>query len=192
MRPATGMVGTISPEDYDGIAELRFAGVVGAVRNIPHSKAVYFDEQNPFETVIGYQTGQSRGRWWTERLDDSVGHRTVVMIRQRKGTRSRDFRTFIHDELGRALHGAGAQDLRTYTFMRYIAAMWSTPGVNHAGPAHRRHHAALVIGADSRQQFDDILKSTEVTAVIDRQERHITAAHAYTVDRTVPGIRMKP
>ena len=81
MRPATGMVGTISPEDYDGIAELRFAGVVGAVRNIPHSKAVYFDEQNPFETVIGYQTGQSRGRWWTERLDDSVGHRTVVMIR---------------------------------------------------------------------------------------------------------------
>lgn len=66
------------------------------------------------------------------------------------------------------------------------------PGVNHAGPAHRRHHAALVIGADSRQQFDDILKSTEVAAVIDRQERHITAAHAYTVDRTVPGIRMKP
>ncbi|SMC79579.1 hypothetical protein SAMN06296429_1101, partial [Janibacter indicus] len=61
-----------------------------------------------------------------------------------------------------------------------------------AGPAHRRHHAALVIGADSRQQFDDILKSTEVAAVIDRQERHITAAHAYTVDRTVPGIRMKP
>ncbi len=59
MRPATGMVGTISPEDYDGIAELRFAGVVGAVRNILHSKAVYFDEQNPFETVIGYQTGQS-------------------------------------------------------------------------------------------------------------------------------------
>lgn len=36
------------------------------------------------------------------------------------------------------------------------------------------------------------LKSTEVAAVIDRQERHITAAHAYTVDRTVPGIRMKP
>lgn len=142
--------------------------------------------------LMPYQTGQSRGRWWTERLDDSVGLRTVVMIRQRKGTRSRDFRTFIHDELGRALHGAGAQDLRTYTFMRYIAAMWSTPGVNHAGPAHRRHHAALVIGADSRQQLDDILKSTEVAAVVDRQERHITAAHAYTVDRTVPGIRMKP
>ncbi|CAM3948319.1 EthD domain-containing protein [Janibacter anophelis] len=45
--PATGMVGTISPEDYDGIAELRFAGVVGAVRNIPHSKAVYSTSRTP-------------------------------------------------------------------------------------------------------------------------------------------------
>lgn len=61
MRPATGMVGTISPEDYDGVAELRFAGVVGAVRNIPHSKAVYFDEQNPFETVIGTRPASLEG-----------------------------------------------------------------------------------------------------------------------------------
>lgn len=188
--PSAGVVGSLCPTDYDGIAELRFPSVFAALRNLPHSRPLYFDEQNPFDTLIAYQTGQGGGRWWTDGLDESVGHRTVVLLRQRKGIRARRFRAFVHEGLGAALREGGARDLRTYTFMRYVAALWSTPGVNHAEPPNRRHHGALVIGADSREHLHQILSSAAVVDAISDQGQFITGAHAYTVARTVPGIRV--
>jgi hypothetical protein len=64
-----------------------------------------------------------------------------------------------------------------------------TPGVSHANPSHRRYHGALVIGASSRDHLREPLASPGVSAVIGEQARVLTAAHAYTVERSIAVIR---
>jgi hypothetical protein len=151
---------------------------------------VYFDEQNVFEHCLSQLTGPGGGRWWTTGHDDSVGHRTVLLVRRRRGVSGRAFRAFVHAELGSALHTAGAQDLRTYTFLPLAARAQTTFAVSHENPAHRRHHGALVFGTDSRADIEDLIASPSVTAVVRNQHLACTAVHAFAVDRTVPVIRI--
>jgi hypothetical protein len=191
--PATEMVGTFVPPDWqlDGTAELRFPSAIGQLRNLPGVRPVVFDEQNPFEMVTGYVTGGGGGRWWTTGLDESVGHRTVVFLRRRRGVPTSAFRRFVHDRLGPALNAAGALDLRTYVFAPYLPITCKTPGVLHVVPPHRRHHASVVFGTESRSRLDDLLGSTPMKAVLEEQHLFLTGAHAHSVERTVAGIRVK-
>ena len=81
------------------------------------------------------------------------------------------------------------RDLRAYTFTPFTKLTHSTPGVCHDNPAYRRYHAALVIGANSRDHINDLLASAEASAVIAGQAHAIIAAHAYTIERTVAVVR---
>jgi hypothetical protein len=190
--PATHTVGTIVPPDWpiDGMTEVRLPGVAGALRVPLHMREVYFDEQNVFEHCLSHLTGPRGGRWWTTGHDDSVGHRTVLLVRRRRGVSGRAFRAFIHARLGPALHTAGAQDLRTYTFLPLAARVQTTFAVSHQNPAHRRHHGAVVFGTDTRADVDDIIASPDVSAAVKDQHLTCTAVHAFSIDRTVPVIRM--
>ncbi|MGH3523764.1 MAG: hypothetical protein ACRDU4_13320, partial [Mycobacterium sp.] len=114
----------------------------------------------------------------------------AVLLRRRRGVSSRAFRRFVHDTLGPALDAAGARDLRTYTFMPFTKLTHPTPGVSHDYPANHRYHGALVIGANSREHTKELLSSPGVHAVIGEQAGAITAAHAYTIERSVAVIRM--
>jgi len=189
--PATPTVGTIVPPSrpLDGLTEVRFPSMATAFRVPLHMREVFLDEQNVFEHVLGHQTGPRGGRWWTTGHDDSVGHRTVLLVRRRRGVSGRAFRVFIHRQLGPALHAAGARDLRTYALLPLVTMAHNTFGVSHRNPPHRRYHGAVVLGADTRAHVEDLIASPEVAAVVKDQHLTCTAVHAFGVDRTVPVIR---
>jgi hypothetical protein len=152
-------------------------------------QGVFLDEQNVFEHVLGQQTGPRGGRWWTTGHDDTVGHRTVLLVRRCRGVSGRAFRAFIHARLGPALHAAGTRDLRTYTLLPLVAMAHTTFGVSHRNPPHRRYHGAVVFGTDTRGEVEDVIASPELTAAVKEQHLTCTAVHAFGVDRTVPAIR---
>ncbi|MEU4486747.1 hypothetical protein AB0H94_18025 [Streptomyces purpurascens] len=154
-------------------------------------REVYLDEQNIFARVLGQVTGPGGGRWWTDGHDDAVAHRTVILLPRRRGVRGRAFRTYVHERIGPALHRAGAADLRTYTFLPWSRWVHPTPGVAHDNPVSHRYHGCVIVGADSRAAMDELLKSEPVAGIVTDQHTVLTAAHAYTVERTVPVIRRR-
>ncbi|MGW0035192.1 hypothetical protein [Gordonia sp. NPDC003376] len=190
--PATTGVGTLIPSDWelDGIAETRFPGALGAVRVPRHMGEVFRDEQNVFEHVIGLMTGSGGGRWWTTGLDEDISTRTVLFLRRRRLTRSREFRSFVHERLGPALYRAGARDLRTYGFLRWSPYLHPTPGVSHRHPSYRAYNGAVVFGADDRDHLQEIIHSDELAPVVAEQSSYVTGVHAFGVEQTVPGIRI--
>jgi hypothetical protein len=68
----------------------------------------------------------------------------------------------------------------------------TTFGVSHKNPPHRRYHGAVVFGTAARADVDDVIASPDVTAAVKDQHLTCTAVHAFSVDRTVPVIRMTP
>jgi hypothetical protein len=134
--------------------------------------------------------GPGGGHWCTTGHDDSVAHRTALLVRRRRGVSGRSFRAFVNARLGPALHAAGARDLRTYTFLPWTAAAHPTPGVSHDNPPHRRDHGAVVLGTGTRAEVEDVIASPDVAAAVKDQHLTCTAVHAFAVDRTVPVIRM--
>jgi hypothetical protein len=62
--------------------------------------------------------------------------------------------------------------------------------VSHANQAVHRYRGAVVFGANARAEVDDIIASADVTHAVTDRPLTCTAVHAYTVDRTVPVIRM--
>ena len=191
--PSSPTVGTTVPPDWrcDGIAEVRFFSTAAALAVPLHMREVYLDEQNVFERVLGQVTGPGGGRWWNEAHDDSVAHRTVLLLRRRRGVSGRTFRRFVHDRIGPALCDAGALDLRTYTFLPWMRLLHSTIGVAHDNPVIRRYHGCVIVGADSRAAMDDLLKSEQVEGIVSEQHAALTAVHAFAVDRAVPVVRVR-
>ena len=189
--PATPTVGTIVPPSWplDGLTEVRMSSMATGLQIPLHMREVFLDEQNVFEHVLGHQTGPRGGRWWTTGHDDTVGHRTLLLVRRRRGVSGRAFRAFIHTRLGPALHAAGARDLRTYSLLPLVVMAHTTFGVSHDNPPHRRYHGAVVFGTDTRAQVQDLIASPEVTAAVNDQHLFCTAVYAFGVDRTVPVIR---
>jgi hypothetical protein len=192
--PATPTVGTAVPSSWplDGLTEVRLSSMAAAFRVPLHMREVFLDEQNVFEHVLGHQSGPRGGRWWTTGHDESVGHRTVLLVRRRRGVSGRSFRAFIHVRLGPALHAAGVRDLRAYTLLPLVTVAHTTFGVSHKNPPHRRYHGAVVFGTAARADVDDVIASPDVTAAVKDQHLTCTAVHAFSVDRTVPVIRMTP
>ncbi|MFF5477116.1 hypothetical protein ACFY5C_07205 [Streptomyces sp. NPDC012935] len=189
--PRSATVGTLVPPDWrcDGLAEVRFVSTAAALAMPARMREVHLDEQNVFERVLGHVTAPGAGRWWTEGHQDDVGHRTVLLLRRRRGVRGRAFRSFVHDRVGAALQEAGARDLRTYTFLPWSGLVHPTPGVAHDNPVFRRYHGCVVVGAQSRAAMDVLLKSPSVAGVVAEQHTVLTAVHAYAVERSVPVIR---
>ena len=192
--PGTPTVGTLIPPAWplDGMTEVRMPTLGAAIRVPLHMREVFLDEQNFLEYVLGHLTGPGGGRWWTTGHDKSLGHRTVLLLRRRRGVPGRAFRTFVHRQLGPALHAAGARDLRTYTFLPLTAMAHTTFGVSHANPALHRYHGSVVFGTNARAALDGIIASPGVARVVKDQHLTCTAVHAYAVDRTVPVIRVRP
>jgi hypothetical protein len=190
--PATPTVGTTIPETWrvDGCAEIRFRSMAAMLTTAPHGRAVYLDEQNIFARVLGQPTGPGGGRWWTDGFDDTVGHRVALLLRRRCGVRGGVFRSFVHERIGPALLAAGARDLRTYTFLPWTRLAHVSPGVAHDNPPEHRYHGMVIFGAENRPAVDDLLSTAPVAALIADQHAALTAVHAYTVERTVPVIRM--
>ncbi len=190
--PATPKVGTMVPPSWplDGLTEVRLSGMAAALRVPLHMREVFLDEQNAFEHCLGHLTGPRGGRWWTTGHDDSVGHRTVLLLRRRRGVLGRSFRAFLHDRLGPALNAAGVRDLRSYTFAPLAPIAHATFGVSHDNPSHRRYHGAVVFGTGTRSEVEGLIASPEVAAAVQDQHLVCVAVHAFAVDRTVPVIRM--
>jgi hypothetical protein len=194
---ATTKVGTVTPASWrlDGFAEVRFTSIAAASLVPLHMREVFLDEQNVFEQVLGHLAGPTGGRWWTDGHDDSVGHRTTVLLRRRAGTSRRAFRTFVREQLAPALAAAGARDLRAYTFLPNLPH--PTPGIAHGNPRNRRYHGAVLFGTGSRAEVDGLLAHPEVdgllahpevAAAIAAQSETCSAVHAYSVERTIPVI----
>ncbi|MFJ6895809.1 hypothetical protein [Streptomyces hokutonensis] len=192
--PASPTVGTVVPPNWrcDGIAEVRMGSMAGALTIPIHMREVYLDEQNVFDRVLGNLTGPRRGRWWTDGHDADVGHRTVLLLRRRRGVSRRAFRGYVHDRIGPALHEAGARDLRTYTFLPWTSLPHPTPGISHDNPTFRRYHGCVVLGADNRSAVAEILACKQVADLVADQHTVMTAVHAFTVEHTEPVIRTDP
>jgi hypothetical protein len=186
--PATPRVGTVIPASWrlDGFAEVRFQNLASGLKVPMHMREVFYDEQNVFEQVLGHLAGPTGGRWWTTGHDDTVGHRTTVLLRRRAGVSRRAFRGFVREQLAPALDVAGARDLRGYTFLPGFPH--PTPGIAHGNPRNRRYHGAVLFGTDSRDDIDALLAHPEVAAAIEVQNQACSAIHAYSVERTVPVI----
>ena len=89
-----------------------------------------------------------------------------------------------------ALLSAGVKDLRTYTFLPYTALVNNSPGVAHDYPAQHRYHGVVLFGTDDRAAVDELFEHAAIIAVVEQQHTAVSAVHAYTVERTVPVIRM--
>jgi hypothetical protein len=190
--PATAKVGTLVPPSWriDGLSEVRMSSMSAALLIPLHMREVFLDEQNVFEHCLGQLTGPRGGRWWTTGHDASIGHRTVLLVRRRRGVSGRAFRAFVHARLGPALYAGGANDLRTYTFLPLAPLAHATFGVSHDNPSHWRYHAGVVFGTDTRAEVEDVIASPEVKAAVQDQHQACTAVHAFAIDRTVPVIRI--
>lgn len=190
--PQTPGVGTAIADTwcFDGCAEIRFRSTAAMLTTAAHAREVYLDEQNVFARVLGHPTGPGGGRWWTDGFDDTVGYHAALMLRRRRGIRGGVFRSFVHNRIGPALLEAGARDLRTYTFLPWTPVFHTSPGVGHDNPPQHRYHAAILLGADSRAALDALLDSAPVAALVADLHSVLTAVHAYSVERTVPVIRM--
>ncbi|WP_265443125.1 hypothetical protein [Flexivirga meconopsidis] len=183
--PATPGVGTtISPEyRLDGFAEIRWPNMLGIVRTSFHSSQILHDEQNLFRHVVG-QLAPRRGRWWPDESTSQIGQHTAVMLRRRQGASRGAFARFVHDELGPALHEAGARDLRTYTFVPSSKVAATSPGVSHQYAVERRIHGGVSFGLNDRGAVDSVLQHPSVAAVIEGQSEVLTGAYAYTIERS--------
>ena len=188
--PSSPTVGTVVPPSRrcDGIAEIRMARTAAALNLPVHLREVYLDEQNVFERVLGNLAAPRGGRWWTTGHDTGVGHRTVLLLRRRRGESRRPFSRYVHERFGPALHEAGARDLRTYTFLPWTSLPHPTPGISHDNPSYRRYHGCVVLGADSRDAMAEILVSKQVADLVADQHTVMTAVHAFTVEHTEPVI----
>jgi hypothetical protein len=192
--PSSPTVGTTVPPSWrcDGIAEIRLPGMAAALTIPVHMRQIYLDEQNVFGRVLGNLTAPGAGRWWTDGHDDGVGHRTVLLLRRRRGVSRRAFGTYVHDRIGPALRDAGAHDLRTYTFLRWSRLLHPTTGISHDNPVNRRYHGCAVLGADDRTAVNEILASQQVANLVADQHTVITAVHAFAVEHTEPVISTTP
>lgn len=191
--PATPTVGTF-PVDlfkWDGVTEVRLKNATEMAR-AAHGMldTIFRDEQNVFDNVLGHICGPRGGSWWTTHHDPSVGHRTVLLLRRRRGIPLRRFRAFVHQRFGQALNDGGALDVRAYTFLPITGIAHRTPGVSHAYPPSHRHDGAVVFGLNAREDLDDFLAAPELRALVDEQSTTLTAVHAYSVDRTVSVIEI--
>jgi hypothetical protein len=147
---------------------------------------VFPDESNAFDRVLGHVTGPGGGRLFTGDRSADVGARAAVLIRRRPGVRLGAFRAFVHDVLGETLARAPQTlELHTHAFLPYSRFAWPTPAVAHDNPPHRRYHGAVVLGAASRQELDELLRSPELRETQDAQAHHCVALHAYAVEETV-------
>jgi hypothetical protein len=190
--PSTQSVGTMIPESWriDGCPELRFRNTAAALLTPLHMREVFFDEQNVFARVLGHPTPPGGGRWWTDGFDDTVGHRVALLLRRRRGVRGGAFRRFVHERMAPALLAAGARDLRTYVFLPYSRFTNATPGVAHDNPTERRYHGTVVFGTDHRAAVDDLLASRKIADLVAEQHTILTAVHAFSVERSVPVVRI--
>ena len=166
--------------------EVRLNSMATAALTAPHMGRLFLDEQRVFDRVLAHMSGPGRARWWTGPYQQAVAHRTVLLLRRRRGLRLGQFTRFVHESLGPALMAGGARELRTHVFLPWTKWLHPTPGVAHDNPTFRRYHGAIVIGADSREHMDDIMASDPVVGVIAGQDEHVVAVHAYTVAHTVP------
>lgn len=113
------------------------------------------DECNILDRTLAHATGPAGGRWHLSHETAGVGARAVVSIRRRPGLRRGAFRSFVHDGLGASLaRSPHTTEVRTHVFLPYLGLAWPTPGVAHDDPPHRRHHAAILIGAADRLQLE--------------------------------------
>jgi hypothetical protein len=190
--PATPTVGTEVPAAWrlDGYAELRFKGLSSLMTSPLRVRNVYFDEQNAFARVLGHATAPGGGRWWTTGFDDSLGHHITLLFRRRRGVPGSAFRHFVYERMARALVAAGARDLRAYAFLPWSRFMHLTPGVAHDNPTDRRYHGLINLGLEDRAAVDGLLASTQVTDVVAEQHTALTAVHAFSVERSVPVVRI--
>jgi hypothetical protein len=183
-----GIATRIPPEwRIDGMPEVTFARALPSPRSaFEAARHVFPDEANAFDRVLMHLTGPSGGRRLSGGGAAPVGARAVVLLRRRPGVRPALLKAFVHGTLGPALAGApGTVELRTHTFLPYSWLLWRTPGVAHDNPAHRRYHAAVVLGAADRTALDAVLRSPELSATRRTQARHCVAMHAYAVEETV-------
>lgn len=190
--PATATVGTAVPEAWriDGCAEIRFRSALRIANTAIHAREVNLDEQNAFARVLVSPTPPGGGRWWTTGFDDTASAHVALLLRRRQGTRSKAFAAFVHHRLGPALFAAGARDLRTYTFLPYSPLFSGSPGVAHDSPIENRYHGVVLFGVDDRSAVDDLIASAPVAGAVADQDAVLIAVHAYSVERTVPVIRM--
>lgn len=190
--PGPPGVGTSVPSDWriDGMPEIAFEGALGPIRGLGRRVwAIYHDEANVFDRVLANLTGPGGGRWFRTGRDDEVGARAVILIRRRRDVGFSSFRSFVHGVLGPALDRApGTLELRTHAFLPYTRVVWSTPGVGHDNPPHRRYHAAIVFAGADRATLDGIIGSPEVNATRDAQAANCLALHAYAVENTYTGV----
>jgi hypothetical protein len=190
--PATETVGTQIPATWrvDGYAEVRFRNTAAAVMTPLHMREVFLDEQNVFARVLGHPSPPGGGRWWTEGFDDTVDHRVALLLRRRRGVRGSAFREFLFERMGPALLAAGARDLRAYAFLPWSRLMHITPGVAHDNPTYRRYHGTVIFGSPDRAAVADLLASREATGLVAEQHTVLTAIHAFSVERSVPVVRI--
>jgi hypothetical protein len=188
-------VGTQIPASWrvDGFPEVRLKSTAASLTTLLHMREVFYDERNLFDRVLGQPTGPRGGRWWTDGFDDTVGQRVALLLRRRRGITRGTFCRFVHERIGPALLAAGAQDLRTYTFLPWSRfAPHPTPGIAHDNPTYRRYHGAVVFGTENRTAVDDLLASAQVAALVADQHTALTAVHAFSIERSVPVIRTLP
>ncbi|CAM3098664.1 hypothetical protein [Skermania piniformis] len=186
--PATPTVGTHPAEMFrwNGVTEVR-------LRNYPEMAraaygmlgTIFHDEQNVFDNVLGHVCGPGGGSWWTVGHDPSVGHRTVLLLRRRRGVRRRRFHTFVHNAFGPVLAAAGALDTRAYTFLPFTGIAHRTPGLAHSYPPGHRHDGAIIFGLPHRNDVAGLLSDPAVDDIVAQQAQTLTAVHAYSVARTV-------
>ena len=181
-----GVETTIAKESrMDGVAEITFEGAGSPLKGLRTRKAIFEDERNVFARTVAYMTGPRGGRWWRPGADESVGFRTVVMMRRREGVGLRAFRRWLNDGLGAALDEAtGLLEVRTQAFLPYLKQLWSPPGVDHEEPSAWRYHGAVVLGAADRATLEAALASFSAAPRLSGQPEHCSAIHAYTVGNT--------
>ncbi|MGC0416867.1 SMP-30/gluconolactonase/LRE family protein [Embleya sp. AB8] len=185
--PALDGVQTAIPDErrIDGMPEATFEHAWSPLLSVRHNRLVRADERNVFRRTVRYATAPGGGRWFHTGDGESVGARTVILLRRRPGVPASAFRRLVDDLLGPALDAAGdTLELRTQTFRSWTGPPCGAPGVAHDNPPQARFHASIVLGAANADALHTILASPSVEAIRRPLAAGCTAIHAYTVADT--------
>ncbi|MFG2004312.1 hypothetical protein ACGFNU_34645 [Spirillospora sp. NPDC048911] len=172
----------------DGVPEVTFSTALGPLLGFRQSQKVQRDEANAFGRTILHLTAPRGGRWHGNA--ETVGFRTVVLLRARPSVGRVRFGTYVNDLLAPRLAGLDALgETRSMVFLPWCRHLWNSPNVAHDYPAAHRFHGCLILGAASRHDLVTALASPRLARLNAEHRRHLAAAHAYEVADTYVFLR---
>jgi hypothetical protein len=186
--PPTVAQNVPSGDPIVGMAEITFESsqdrgklIGGAVAG-----AMVMDEQNVLKGTYMYSTGPGNAVTLLDRFESNTpqgapdGYSVMTFIRQAENVSTKQFRSFLRDEVAAALaKTVGVMKVRLHLLEAYDSAAWPTPNVDHERAADQQYHAYLELAFNTKAEATGAPFAKALTALAESLQKHVSALTTY-------------